>query len=833
MAIVNGTDVGFVDMKSNAGGDTTRHMLRDAEARQDVSVLKRAITYKTTDIASKNRFDKSTVIEGIINKAGAIVSNSTWRISDYIPVEPGMVLYASGHSAANFALFDDSLSVVPNTNNWTNPFTVPADVYWIRMTFAVGSINSAYLSTQNAYDDYMHVVPYLNARISEQSDRIADTVRFDAAQALSDAEKEQARQNIGATSAAEIAGYEEAIRDKAWDIGSYNRFDKTNVTVGTISKTGVITGSNTNWRVSDYMPVNPGMILYAYANSAALFAMYDLKRELVPNSDDWSNPFTVPSGVYYIRMTFSLPSIDTAYLSELNGYDDYAPLAPYFHGQIDKLKAYDKAVAKKDVPFSVSGIINKDYGTITDNANYACTPMIPLSGAVTKLQYLLKTINTCAKYAFYDKNGVFLSSGVSESSTLTEESGTITVLPGDAAYIRFCSNISNGYAPYIGAYNLGDILMRGEYVRPDNLTFAEHDDTTNMIDPAACELGYINGNTDGSVHASTTMYCTPFIPLESEKQYYFNSNYLYTGYCAFYNANKERIDGYGASSASSRLTTPFTTPAGTAYGRFTIASESRLANAWLCKTNQMAEKPPAYAEKIPTEFVPERPTDFSGDDICLFNKILCIGDSLTEGFFNENNGSRLVISSRSYPAQLQKITGIEVANLGESGMTSAEWYTTHGNDDLSGYDACIIQLGVNDQLQNVSEADMNAALTNIITKIKTDNAGIKIFVATIIPANGYMTTGMRSRSVMIRDFVDALNDDDVYLVDMWAYGHTDDLLAYDAGHLSAYGYLRLALDYKAYISWIIRNSPNDFRYVQFIGTAYVYNGDTQTRQITY
>jgi hypothetical protein len=36
MAIVNGTDFEFIDLQSNSGGNTTRHMIRDAQARQDL-----------------------------------------------------------------------------------------------------------------------------------------------------------------------------------------------------------------------------------------------------------------------------------------------------------------------------------------------------------------------------------------------------------------------------------------------------------------------------------------------------------------------------------------------------------------------------------------------------------------------------------------------------------------------------------------------------------------------------------------------------------------------------------------------------------------------------
>lgn len=362
--------------------------------------------------------------------------------------------------------------------------------------------------------------------------------------------------------------------------------------------------------------------------------------------------------------------------------------------------------------------------------------------------------------------------------------------------------------------------------------FKTHNPETNLIDTAKCASGYINGAVDGGVVSNATMYHTDYIPVVAGASYYFNNNYVYIGYYAFYDATKTYITGLGQSSGSNRLYSPFIAPDNAAYARFTILSQAALTNAWICETNQMAVKPPVYADMIVGDTI-ERPTDYAGNEISVFNKILCVGDSLTDGFFNENNGSRLVMRNRAFPAKLQALTGVECVNMGESGMTTAQWFTTHGNDDLSGYDACIIQLGVNDQLQGVSEADMDAALTSIISKLKSDNAGIKVFVATIVPGNGYMTVAMRTRSEMIRTYVNGLSDADVYLVDLWTYGHTDDLLAYDAGHLSALGYLRLAEDYRAYISYIIRHSPDDFRYVQFIGTSYSYNGDTQTRTITY
>lgn len=502
------------------------------------------------------------------------------------------------------------------------------------------------------------------------------------------------------------------------------------------------------------------------------------------------------------------------------------------HNAITALTSDYDDFAALDIDFDVAGFINKTTGAIVSHSDYHSTDFISIKGIMGGIRFIVKSVTNVAVFALYDANHNFISSYAIDSGTVVETTGSITDYSG-AAYIRFCSVTAGSYEPALKVANLEDLNLYGKCVELDNITFTQHDPKTNLIDPDTLMLGYIDGAVDGSVHVSTTIYCTPFIELKNNTDYYFNENYFYPGYCAFYNANKEYISGYGASAPNNKLNAPFTIPDNAKYGRFSIATASRIPNAWLCEYNRMSVKPADYAEEVKTRFIPDIPTEYKGSDICIFKKILCIGDSLTEGFFNENGGSRLVMPERSYPAQLAKLTGIEVSNYGYSGYTSVDWYNAYASTDLSGYDCCIIQLGVNDQLQNVSQSDMNTALTNIINKIESENYGIKIFVADITPGNGYLTTAMRSRSDMIKAFVNNLNDANVYLLDLWSYSHIDDSLAYDAGHLSAYGYFKLAEDYKAYISWIINKNPLDFRYVQFIGTDYTYSGNTYTRIITY
>ena len=144
-------------------------------------------------------------------------------------------------------------------------------------------------------------------------------------------------------------------------------------------------------------------------------------------------------------------------------------------------------------------------------------------------------------------------------------------------------------------------------------------------------------------------------------------------------------------------------------------------------------------------------------------------------------------------------------NRGLSGYTTKQVYDNLVNEDLSGYEFAIIQLGVNDHAAGAATqtwpSEDSTAMSNLITKLQTENTGIFVFVATIIPATSY--SGRDYISQAIRDLVEEINDDHVILLDMAEYSHVGDAVGYNNGHLSALGYTQLATDYKNYISYII------------------------------
>lgn len=251
------------------------------------------------------------------------------------------------------------------------------------------------------------------------------------------------------------------------------------------------------------------------------------------------------------------------------------------------------------------------------------------------------------------------------------------------------------------------------------------------------------------------------------------------------------------------------------------------------------------------------PINYTGNEIQTFARGICIGDSVTEGSF-DNNENGAIIKKYSYPAILNRITNVEIVNAGIAGATSKTWYEASLNSDeqwgkwfndewvwdmnptasatdvvssslnYANFDFAIIHLGIND-LGLMGDATIDDTLltfetyiNNIINALKNANQGIKIFLATIVPSYAppgsayYQSLNDKIKSI-------ASNTNNVYLLDLNKYSKMASHEAYNRIHPTALGYHKLAKDIANYISYIINQNLNDFNAIQFIGTNYVLN----------
>ena len=221
---------------------------------------------------------------------------------------------------------------------------------------------------------------------------------------------------------------------------------------------------------------------------------------------------------------------------------------------------------------------------------------------------------------------------------------------------------------------------------------------------------------------------------------------------------------------------------------------------------------------------PINPAKYHGKEFLSFSKCACIGDSLTTGVFNSNSAGYteyIPIEKYSYPTYMKKHFGIEAVNWGKSGETTKGWYEKAINENWTGYDCAIINLGANDS-QLSDSSDSKKYLKMIVDKLKTSNKGIKIFITTLLP-NYYSNMGN------IRDIVNnrakeiVAENDDCYLVDLTTYSECKNNTVYSQGHLTALGYQKEAEELVAYISYLINQNKNDFKYIHFINTNYSFS----------
>ena len=509
---------------------------------------------------------------------------------------------------------------------------------------------------------------------------------------------------------------------------------------------------------------------------------------------------------------------------------DYTTLT----SDVTDLKSAFNAIFSVD--FSENGYINNRGENSGTSTAFRRTDYIPLSGVLFGIEYALCLNSGGNIISYYDETKTYLD-GVPGVDNSTTKTGTL-VYPENAKYVRFsyckasagitnpdpvvrlkniAQNSDVGYKA-VKTPNIGD-----NAVTKEKCNFIIHDPETNYIDKSKYSNGYISAS--GVFVSNDGWRATGFCALLPNTKYY--SGGLHGGYCAFYKADKATvIAGYGAYAFT---VTEFTTPAETAYARFSLnASSQSVDTAWINIKNEKPEDYGYILDGVGILSNIDNPCDYDGREIAVFNKILCVGDSMTEGTFNHlDSGTTQWVSYEkySYPNYLHKMTGVDVTNLGHGGQTSVQWYNTEQNSDLSGYDCAIIQLGINDYgTYDELGTDTKTAFQNIITKLKTENKNIKIFVANIIPATSYSSAGYKAYSAALLEWLETAyaSDPNVIPVDIQQYGHTGNSSAFNAGHLTALGYRMLARDYIGFISDYIKNHGDVFREVQFIGTDYWY-----------
>ena len=234
----------------------------------------------------------------------------------------------------------------------------------------------------------------------------------------------------------------------------------------------------------------------------------------------------------------------------------------------------------------------------------------------------------------------------------------------------------------------------------------------------------------------------------------------------------------------------------------------------------------------------------------IFRKIACIGDSLSSGEhesrLNGENGFHDYYDY-SWGQFLARDAGCTVYNFSEGGMHARkydEFATKNGfyNPQYKSR-AYILALGVNDvskimkgewvlgEISDINPADHTqnkdsfaGCYTRIISKYKEIEPKAKFFLMTMPrDCRSPKREGLNDRHAELLYEIASLFEN-CYVLDFRKYAPVyDEEFRYNfylAGHMNAAGYRLTALMVESYIDYIIRNNPDDFRQIGFVGTPY-------------
>lgn len=251
----------------------------------------------------------------------------------------------------------------------------------------------------------------------------------------------------------------------------------------------------------------------------------------------------------------------------------------------------------------------------------------------------------------------------------------------------------------------------------------------------------------------------------------------------------------------------------------------------------------------------EKPLDHIVDDggfCAIFRTIGCVGDSLASGEFEslDETGKKDYHDRFEYSwgQYIARMCGNKVYNFSRGGMTAKEYcesFAEHENFwNVEKRCQCyIIALGTNDIHQHLIEGssatdiDLQDYRRNkktfagyygqIIQRLKENQPKAKFFLNTLprYPDNPENELQDFHRKLL---YDIAALFDNTYVLDLRRYSPVRDA-EYSryfslGGHMNPMGYLMDAKMIVSYIDYIIRNNPEDFAQVGFIGTPWHNSG---------
>lgn len=361
---------------------------------------------------------------------------------------------------------------------------------------------------------------------------------------------------------------------------------------------------------------------------------------------------------------------------------------------------------------------------------YACTDFISIPETLETIGVITAMSNDSSGFCFYDVNKNYIS-GVNLGTSPIQFTENVVPVPKGARFIRYScysKNLdpSNSYLYFTDT--LATLLtVEEETEEPLELSLvkSQYLDRTGSLITIEND-NFVNAEMDVRPFQTFTLTSAS---VDNSRQYIIKS------------ASGAILDMFPKENQApySVRTVTFTIPEGGAKlylgGYMTGITIFEVINTAL-----ISERLDRMQEEINTIT-----TDSSDFYKYAFEKILCIGDSLTAGacYVNGHTGGSI---SLNYPYYLGKMLNCNVTNAGRSGYSASDWHKQYfALYDFSMYDGFVIWLGTNygynsmptdaeissftpDYTETADVANQSLYLIDIIKSIQSKNPDAVIFL---------------------------------------------------------------------------------------------------------
>ena len=527
------------------------------------------------------------------------------------------------------------------------------------------------------------------------------------------------------------------------------------------------------------------------------------------------------------------------------------------NGDLANLVLKNIAISQDEL---ISGYIGND-GIVHNHTDYSCTDFIELSGAIFgKNIDVYCLIRSSAGIAFYDSKKSLLSAiiGYNASQYDIEEGSEIRSIkiPENAKFVRATisnSDSNNISFEYMSVGYIGETAQKSnEFLENANIKNIN----TNFTDGYYVHLwgviiakeGYTKSDFILARSGTVITIKNACAPDGCALIARYDMNKIFTNYISVGDGIRTPKDVSVTISEDSYIVLSYNKAYTTNY--YYNIYYNDLLNA---------------SKKVNISTSPLANVNNDVSFIRCFDKIVCIGDSLTKGVNNTTSPTTSGVSfptKYSYPKYLSKITGCNTLNIGQGGATAShshdnswesfadsigfvdagiganEWLSESNKGDLY-----IIALGTNDiSVLGAFTGDVNTDidLSNYNNNASTSVGGYARIIQRIIEAtpkckimcvcisNSRNTVETRTEA---NNKIKAIADkfDNCYVIDLQTCAevldyeqHYFNLYYKNGSHNNSLGYYIRAKQYATYIDWIIKNNIYDFQNIAFIGSNYDY-----------